>query len=44
VIVTDHGSFDYWAILERAKLIVDTRCVFSFQHIRQFRFVLITTA
>jgi UDP-N-acetyl-D-glucosamine dehydrogenase len=25
VIVTDHGSFDYSAILERAQLVVDTR-------------------
>ncbi len=25
VIVTDHASFDYAAILERAKLVVDTR-------------------
>jgi UDP-N-acetyl-D-glucosamine dehydrogenase len=29
VIVTDHAKFDYPAILERAKLIVDTRNAFK---------------
>jgi UDP-N-acetyl-D-glucosamine dehydrogenase len=29
VVVTDHAQFDYPAILEKAKLIVDTRNVFK---------------